>query len=622
MELLIYNTQLDLIGILDTATDVIWHRVFHSCGDFEIHVSATPEAIELLKMNHLVTKKDALEFGIIETLSLEQNEAGDNLKITGRFGSSILDRRILFETHTFNTTVEEAMRSLVSACCITPTISDRIMPEIELGPFMGFIDMTQFQATYKNLLSTLRSLSETSGLGFRVRFIPSDKKFRFEVMKPLDRSFLQSENPRFIFSNDYDNLLTSTYHENAQATSNLALVGGEGVKEDRTLILVGSESGLGRREVFVNAKDIRIEDGMSAEEYESLLAQKGIEALTPTVETFEGSVLPNGNGTYKVDYDLGDIVTIENSRWGKRIHVRITEITEVEDANGSSVLPVFGQVSRVHSLNEPDTSESGTSGSPTLTPNRVVISDGSGNLVAGFTSSTEVGYLAGVTSALQSQLNNLWNLIYPVGALYLSVVSTSPGILFGGTWVQISDKFLLAGGSTYSPGSSGGSAAHTHTSPSHSHELAAHSHSSAAHSHSVAAHNHSSAAHTHVVPAHNHTLVSGYALIRGNTGYIYNRQKSVSPVWTETNKNAGAWSTSSATNGAATELGGSTDNTSLSTDSTTPGNTGSTAMNTDATTPGNTESIALTTDATTPGSTGSTSNLPPYLSVYVWKRTA
>lgn len=622
MELRIYDNQLDLIGILDTATDVLWHRVFHTCGDFEIHVPATTEVLALLKLNHLVTKKDTVEFGIIETLTLEQNEVGENLKITGRFGSSLLDRRILFETHTFNTTVEEAMRSLVSACCINPSNPDRIMSEMELGALMGYPESIQFQATYQNLLSTLRNISETSGLGFRVRYLPDLKKFRFEVVKPLDRSFLQSENPRVLFSQEVDNLLTSTYQENVQESLNLALVGGEGVGEDRTLILVGSETGLNRREVFVNAKDVRKEEGMTSEDYAALLAQKGNEALIPMIATFEGTVLPNGNGIYKVDYDLGDIVTIENSRWGKRIHVRITEVMEVEDANGTSIIPIFGPANRTHSFNDPDTSESGSSRSSSLTPNCSVVSDGSGNLVAGTPTAVEVGYLAGVTSAIQTQFNNLWNLIYPIGALYLSVLATSPEILFGGTWLQIFDKFLLAGGPTYSPGSSGGTANHTHTSPSHTHAVASHSHSSAAHNHVIAAHAHSSAAHTHVVPAHNHTLAAGFAMIRGNTGYIYNRQKSISPAWTESHRNAGAWSTSSSSNSAATELGGTTDNTGLTTDSTIPGNTGSTALTTDATTPGNTGSIALTTDATTPGSTGSTSNLPPYLSVYVWKRTA
>ena len=50
--------------------------------------------------------------------------------------------------------------------------------------------------------------------------------------------------------------------------------------------------------------------------------------------------------------------------------------------------------------------------------------------------------------------------LYPVGAVYISVNSTSPASLFGGTWEQLKDRFLLAAGSTYSAGSYGGEATH------------------------------------------------------------------------------------------------------------------------------------------------------------------
>ena len=55
------------------------------------------------------------------------------------------------------------------------------------------------------------------------------------------------------------------------------------------------------------------------------------------------------------------------------------------------------------------------------------------------------------------------DLIYPVGSIYLSVGSTSPAVLFGGTWERIEDRFLLAAGTAYAAGSTGGEAAHTLT---------------------------------------------------------------------------------------------------------------------------------------------------------------
>lgn len=63
--------------------------------------------------------------------------------------------------------------------------------------------------------------------------------------------------------------------------------------------------------------------------------------------------------------------------------------------------------------------------------------------------------------------------IYPIGSIYMSVNSTSPASLFGGTWEQLQDRFLLAAGSTYSAGSTGGEATHTLTEnemPTHEHK--------------------------------------------------------------------------------------------------------------------------------------------------------
>ena len=61
---------------------------------------------------------------------------------------------------------------------------------------------------------------------------------------------------------------------------------------------------------------------------------------------------------------------------------------------------------------------------------------------------------------------------YPVGSIYMSANSTSPASIFGGTWEQLKDRFLLGAGSTYTAGNTGGSATHTLTAsemPKHSH---------------------------------------------------------------------------------------------------------------------------------------------------------
>lgn len=75
-----------------------------------------------------------------------------------------------------------------------------------------------------------------------------------------------------------------------------------------------------------------------------------------------------------------------------------------------------------------------------------------------------------ITAALNGKANTAHSHVakdisnlYPVGSIYMSVNSTSPASIYGGTWEQIKDAFLLAAGDTYTAGSTGGEATHTLT---------------------------------------------------------------------------------------------------------------------------------------------------------------
>jgi hypothetical protein len=75
---------------------------------------------------------------------------------------------------------------------------------------------------------------------------------------------------------------------------------------------------------------------------------------------------------------------------------------------------------------------------------------------------------------LQVEGKQLWEHIYPVGSIYMSVVETEPSVLFGGKWEQLKDRFLLACGDRYSTGQTGGEEQHTllvSELPAHSHNL-------------------------------------------------------------------------------------------------------------------------------------------------------
>ena len=77
-------------------------------------------------------------------------------------------------------------------------------------------------------------------------------------------------------------------------------------------------------------------------------------------------------------------------------------------------------------------------------------------------------------NSLQGLIAVLLDAIYPVGCLYWSSDSTNPGTLFGGTWTAITDKFVLAAGSTFGVNDTGGETEHVLTVaelPTHNHNL-------------------------------------------------------------------------------------------------------------------------------------------------------
>ena len=127
----------------------------------------------------------------------------------------------------------------------------------------------------------------------------------------------------------------------------------------------------------------------------------------------------------------------------------------------------------------------------------------------------------------------LFDTVYPVGAIYMSASSTSPASLFGGTWEQIQDRFLLAAGSSYAAGNTGGEATHTLT--------------------------------ANEMPAHSHAIYSGYGDIVSNVSDAYRYQ-----TWGSSDR---GWKT---------------------------GNLGTNSI----------------------GGGAAHNNMPPYLVVYMWKRTA
>lgn len=337
MEIRVYDANLDFKGISENQTSFVWHRKFFEAGEFRIYLPLTEDNIRIYQLGNIVTYRGANEAGVIEDLILRNTSEERVIIAEGRFLTSYMDRRLVRPTLNFTGKVEVAMRKM---------LTDAVpIPLVELGELNGFDETIEFQATYKNLLTMEEKLSKGANIGFRFRPDFTAKKIYFETYKGLDKSRSQTDRAFVEFSDMFENLNSVENRQNNQLLKNVGYVGGEGEGSARTYVIVGNNAltGLERREVFIDAKDIS-SDEITQEEYLAALRTRGMEKLEEHLfsNSYECATIPTGNFEYKKDYDLGDIVTIKKLDWGLNTTQRITEIQEVYEHGSANIVPVFG----------------------------------------------------------------------------------------------------------------------------------------------------------------------------------------------------------------------------------------------------------------------------------------
>lgn len=123
-----------------------------------------------------------------------------------------------------------------------------------------------------------------------------------------------------------------------------------------------------------------------------------------------------------------------------------------------------------------------------------------------------------LSEEIKNKLNGMGggivDLIYPIGSIYMSVSSTSPSVLFGGSWEKIEGKFIMSSDSSYSAGTTGGSndavvVSHNHsasTNQSGSHTHTGESDSDGSHTHTISGGSHSHSGSTSSAGSHTHTF--------------------------------------------------------------------------------------------------------------------
>lgn len=259
MDLIILDENLDSVAIIDTYNSLIWTDRYQEYGDFELCMGIDLSVLGFIKSGYYIWNRESEHTMIIEDFVINANsEDGNQVTVTGRSLESIVGRRIVWGMRTLSGNFQSEMKALIDENIINPSKPER---KIDNFVFLESEDPTitdqsiETQYTGDNLYDVVASQCQERGIGFKVT-LNAQKQFVFQFYAGVDRSYNQTKNPYVIFSPNFDNIADSTYTETKSDMKNVTLVGGEGEGSARRYTAVGNTSGLDRRELFTDARDV------------------------------------------------------------------------------------------------------------------------------------------------------------------------------------------------------------------------------------------------------------------------------------------------------------------------------------------------------------------------------
>lgn len=350
MEATILDTNFNIVGIVDDYQSMIWTERYSEAGDFELYGATNSTIATYCKMGYFVTIPESDRAMIIESIEIsEETDKSNKILVKGRSLEAILMRRIVWDQTILTGSVQNAIYKLIYDSILNPTDSNRVIPNFyflqSTDTDITSLSFESAQFTGDTVYDAIKQFADAFEIGFKIELI--DGKMIFSLFAGKDRSYAQNVNPYVVFSDDYDNIVSSDFKNNMSNYQNVALVAGEGEGSERRKIEYYTSStapsGINRYETFVDARDISSNDGeITDEEYMAELQTRGDAKLAEVEEdwSFDCQIDTQHSYQYGKDYFIGDILQLIGIL-GIQAQARITEFIRCTDTNGYSAYPQF-----------------------------------------------------------------------------------------------------------------------------------------------------------------------------------------------------------------------------------------------------------------------------------------
>lgn len=387
----IFSPNIDLLGEISNYESLFFVRSWHGIGDLELRINRYKQYTDTLqKGNIIVVGNDRHKAYIILHKEIELNESGkasENWLIKGLELKVVAGQRITLPPSTTaydnkSGAAETVMKHYIRNNIVNPIDIKRKIPQLILANDLGRGTGVNWQSRFKNIAEEMAEISLFSNLGWNVRIDYDLRKWMFDVSEGRDLSVNQFINPPVIFSPKFDNIKNMQYVDSDLNYRNTAYIAGQGEGIDRRVVELGQSTGLSRYELFVDARDVEEETDVEGQEpiprpvqeiindlinrgnqrLAEMIQERFMEAqiMTPikgidikkqlhfaTQFQIVESVLTKEKNfssfIYEEDWDLGDIVTVQNNDWGITLDTRITEVKEIYEPSNYQIEATFGQ---------------------------------------------------------------------------------------------------------------------------------------------------------------------------------------------------------------------------------------------------------------------------------------
>lgn len=335
---IITNQQREPLDVFDAYDSIKWSRSLFKPSAFELVVNINLIEQTAFELGNLILINEEQQFGfsdigrmyMIEQMESQLDENGKEtelITVTGRSIGGMFEERIILpptgeEFLIFSGNAENVIKSFVKNTAGSLSAGFRRIPDLYIPPNQDRGDFITYKGRFEQLSEVLEKVGKATGVGWEVEFNLDENRFELSVIPPIDKT-AGSEQPTFL-DVDFETILSQSLLRTQLEKKTVAVVGGAGEGVQREVITTrltdDIPSGFERKETFVDAGNLEEEEDLIFTGQDELRE-------TEQEDVVEAEFNPVGSYDYPDDIDLGDVITLQNKKWGVDIDLQVVGLT-------------------------------------------------------------------------------------------------------------------------------------------------------------------------------------------------------------------------------------------------------------------------------------------------------